>query len=262
MKNFASPLADRIDRYLETHEEQRTYCADPGALLRDVKVNWSTWAKWYEPGSKTVGKTTFIIPEEAREAAGDFTRNEKSPIDRNRLESLSRDATTDEARIRLLVATMAWGSGTTNGRGPRNTAKAVADPNLDSTLEKTREHVAIGDLSAAHDAFRLAGIGEAFFTKWFWACSLGFEYRQQALILDLRVRESLWSACGKGWSRPSGSAGYVDYIELLHDVASQLTRTYPNMTAEKIEWLLFDRTKASVPIDQRCFYGSMLHDCE
>jgi len=52
---------------------------------------------------------------------------------------------------------MLWGSGTSNGRGPRYTAAALADRRLPLVLEQTAELVATSDLHAAHETFRVKG---------------------------------------------------------------------------------------------------------
>ncbi|MEV6114926.1 hypothetical protein AB0L59_21010, partial [Streptomyces sp. NPDC052109] len=67
----------------------------------------------------------------------------------------------------LFVAVMIWGSGTTNGRGPRYTESALSDARMPTVLRTTREAVRDGDLSEAYRQFALKGVGRSFFTKWF-----------------------------------------------------------------------------------------------
>lgn len=63
---------------------------------------------------------------------------------------------------KLIVMTMAWGSGTTNGRGPRYTEAALSSvekPAL-TALREARRLLQAGDIADAYDcASRLDGVG-------------------------------------------------------------------------------------------------------
>ncbi len=77
-----------------------------------------------------------------------------------------------DGHVRLFTATMIWGSGTRNGRGPRNTCRALRAPSLAATLQRSAALVTHEDFASAYVAARLPGVGPAFFTKWLWAVGL------------------------------------------------------------------------------------------
>ncbi|NEA47510.1 hypothetical protein [Streptomyces sp. SID10815] len=137
----------------------------------------------------------------------------------------------------LFVAVMIWGSGTTNGRGPRYTEAALADARMPAALRTTRDAVRKGDLSEAYRLFALNGVGRSFFTKWFAAVDDRDAPCDRALILDDRVFRSLnalgwtsWEAAGtRHWP-----ARYAAYVSAMHDWASTL-----GVTADRLEFLLF-----------------------
>ncbi|TMU93898.1 hypothetical protein [Streptomyces sp. DASNCL29] len=137
----------------------------------------------------------------------------------------------------LFVAVMIWGSGTTNGRGPRYTEAALADPRLRTVLRTTRQAVRSGDLSGAHRQFVLNGVGQSFFTKWFAAIDDRDTECDRALILDTRVFHSLnalewfsWRAAGtRHWP-----TRYATYVGTMHEWASSV-----GVLADRLEWLFF-----------------------
>ncbi|MFF7100001.1 hypothetical protein ACFY9X_07420 [Streptomyces nigra] len=137
----------------------------------------------------------------------------------------------------LFVAVMIWGSGTTNGRGPRYTEAALSDARMPAVLRITREAVRDGDLSGAYRQFVLNGVGRSFFTKWFAAVDDRDTTCDRALILDDRVFRSLnalgwssWKAAGtRHWP-----TRYATYVSSMHGWASSL-----GVTADWLEWLLF-----------------------
>lgn len=137
----------------------------------------------------------------------------------------------------LFVAVMVWGSGTTNGRGPRYTEAALSDPRLPRVLRTTRHAVRSGDLSGAYRQFVLSGVGRSFFTKWFAAVDDREAACERALILDDRVFRSLnalgwssWKAAGtRHWP-----TRYTTYVSAMHVWASEL-----GVTPDWLEWLLF-----------------------
>ena len=150
--------------------------------------------------------------------------------------------------VRLWVATMMWGSGTSYGRGPWRTAQGLADETLLTVLRVTLGHLAEGNVQDAYRAFKVDGCGESFFTKWLWAASLAEDRATpRPLILDDRVRGVL-SIANRGsasWKQPRGSNGYIRYIEHVSTVASMLRETNgAGVTAEKVEWLMFERPDA------------------
>jgi hypothetical protein len=105
---------------------------------------------------------------------------------------------------RLFLATMMWGSGPWNGRGPRYTAQALADHRLADTLRDTRYSVLHNEPEDAYARFRVHGVGPPFFTKWFWAAGLGSRLEVKPLVLDERVWESLGAL---GWNSVVAAGG-------------------------------------------------------
>ncbi|MEQ8145595.1 hypothetical protein [Streptomyces sp. OP7] len=135
----------------------------------------------------------------------------------------------------LFVAVMIWGSGTTNGRGPRCTDAALSDVRMSSVLTSTRDAVRSGDLSGAYRHFALKGVGRSFFTKWFAA--VDDRDGDRALILDNRVLRSLNALGWTSWQAAGTrrlSVRYAAYVSSMHGWAAQL-----GVAADRLEWLLF-----------------------
>ena len=99
----------------------------------------------------------------------------------------------------LFVKTMMWGSGTTNGRGPRYTNKALSDGKLVGTLIKVREFLMKSDVPSAYDLHRqIPGVGPSFHTKLLWVIGSDIEnLNPRPLILDELVWKGLKSI---GWN--------------------------------------------------------------
>lgn len=97
-----------------------------------------------------------------------------------------------------------WGSGTTQGRGPRYTADALQDGRLVGTLVEVSHLIGEGNLAGAHRRFRISGAGSAFYMKFFWGFSLAMT-DAPALILDRRVRETLARLTGERWALPGAT---------------------------------------------------------
>jgi len=97
------------------------------------------------------------------------------------------------------VKTMMWGSGTTNGRGPRYTNKALSDGKLVGTLIKVREFLMKSDIPSAYDLHRqIPGVGPSFHTKLLWVIGSDIEnLNPRPLILDELVWKGLKSI---GWN--------------------------------------------------------------
>ena len=118
------------------------------------------------------------------------------------------DFSDDKQLSLLFVKTMMWGSGTRNGRGPRNTHKALKTPTTLSVLREAQELVAAGELARAYQLHRrVPGVGPAFFTKWLWLMGASLERPKgtpQPLILDSRV----WAALADlGWNSQKAADG-------------------------------------------------------
>lgn len=192
----------------------------------------ATWRPWV--------RDDVVASSVLEEFATDETST-GGQITRKQLVDLSRacDSGDPDDLVRLFVATMLWGSGTSNGRGPRYTAEALNDPRLVPSLTSTREMVLNGDPGQAYAKFRSSGVGPAFYTKWFWAAGLERELGPMPLILDARV----WSSLGAlGWdSRTSaGSRRWKDrypaYLTAMEGWANDL----PGVNdAEHLEQMLF-----------------------
>ncbi|MGA4983656.1 8-oxoguanine DNA glycosylase OGG fold protein [Streptomyces sp. GESEQ-13] len=168
-------------------------------------------------------------------------------IDRGDLARL-RDAVNDDpGSLRdLFVAVMIWGSGTTNGRGPRYTDAALSDGRLPDVLRSTREAVREGDLSEAYRRFGLKGVGRSFFTKWFAAVD-DRDGGERALILDNRVIRSLNALGWTSW-QAAGTRRlplrYAAYVSAMHGWAPSL-----GVSPERLEWVLFE---VNGHIDEAC----------
>ena len=139
----------------------------------------------------------------------------------------------------LFVKTMMWGSGTTNGRGPRYTNKALSDGKLVATLIKAREFLIKSDIPDAYDLHRqIPGVGPSFHTKLLWVMGSDIEnLNPRPLILD----ELVWKGLGAiGWSSIRDARTlrrgrrYLAYLKFCEQLASDAGHT-----AEDIEYSLF-----------------------
>jgi hypothetical protein len=143
----------------------------------------------------------------------------------------------------LFVLTMMWGSGTRNGRGPRNTQAALASRSAADVLRQARLCVAAGEVADAYMLHRrLPGVGPAFFTKWLWLVGQTTELRPKPLILDSLVWQSLrdlgWNSEEAARTRRWG-ARYVAYLMACESWATD------GFSAEDVEYTLFIRAKES-----------------
>lgn len=202
-------------------------------LVRAHEFRPETWRRWI--GTFPAASTVIEKHATADAAAG-------GRLSRADLASLSSavDETDDESFRQLFVATMIWGSGTSNGRGPRYTAAALDDERLVSSLMASRRMIFDGDPARAYSSFLSRGVGPPFFTKWFWAAGLDRDLDPAPLILDARV----WAALGTlGWdSREAAGTNrwgkrYVVYLKAMGQwVAAGL----PGVdTVEQLEQVMF-----------------------
>jgi len=140
---------------------------------------------------------------------------------------------------RLFVATMIWGSGTSNGRGPRNTARALDDERLDSTLRSSHALVVQNQCGEAYRTFRVGGVGPPFFTKWFWSASLAHALHPAPLILDSRVWASLEAVCWNSITAAGTRRRADRYLAYLHAM-DRWSRMMPELgSPEALESVLF-----------------------
>ncbi|MEX2970412.1 hypothetical protein [Streptomyces sp. C184] len=195
-----------------------------------VRFRPRTWRSWLEPHG--TGHVLNVGTECANGPSGDRL------ISRDDLAVLREHADDDSDGLRdLFVAVMVWGSGTTNGRGPRYTNAALSDARMLAVLQTTRALVRAGDLSGAYNQFVLDGVRRSFFTKWFAAVDDRDSECDRALILDGRVFRSLnalgwssWEAAGtRHWP-----TRYATYVSAMHGWAKSI-----GVAADWLEWLLF-----------------------
>ena len=144
----------------------------------------------------------------------------------------------------LFVKTMMWGSGTTNGRGPRYTSKALKDSELVAVLIKVRELLLSSQISDAYDLHRrIPGVGPSFHTKLLWVIGSDIEnLTPRPLILDDVVRKGLKAI---GWSSRKDAElyrlgkRYEAYLKACEVLASEVLASEKECTAEDIEYSLF-----------------------
>lgn len=161
-----------------------------------------------------------------------------------------------DAVKRLFVLTMAWGSGMTNGRGPRNTDKALLGGGCTTdALIETRRLVVAGELVAAYHLHRrVAGVGPAFHTKWMWVVGTSTSASPRPLVLDSLVWQSLGSDAIK-WDSFVAARGSHDwgerYVAYLHACeawaeAESIGASDGRFTAEDVEFTLFQMARREV----------------
>lgn len=257
----AATLTALVRDYLADCPQHRTWMQEPDPLRRTVHIRSSVWEPWLAHGGYPIRPSSYCGPLTTETSAAAIDLLASLPairqpeggrdrfVSRQLLDDLSRKAhRTRTARdlVRLWVATMMWGSGTSYGRGPWRTAQGLADQDLSAVLHRTFTLVAEGRLREAYSAFEVDGCGESFFTKWLWSASLSDSTASpRPLILDDRVRGVLGivNQDSASWRQPRAASGYVGYVDQMSNVASTLQETIgPHMTAEKLEWLMFERS--------------------
>ena len=139
----------------------------------------------------------------------------------------------------LFVKIMMWGSGTTNGRGPRYTSKALKESELVAVLIKVRELLLSSRISDAYDLHRrIPGVGPSFHTKLLWVIGSDIEnLSPRPLILDDVVWKGLkaigWNSRKAAGTNRRGKR-YEAYLKACEVLASE-----KECTAEEIEYSLF-----------------------
>lgn len=152
----------------------------------------------------------------------------------------------------LFVAAMMWGRGPKNGRLMPKFEKVSTHKNFEDTLRKTRELVMEGKPIEAYLAWLdsgVKGIGEAFFTKWFFVCGLDSQRQGlQSLVLDKRVWKSLAAI---GWSsqrqtgtkyRKDPAGAYGAYLEAMSYWASELSDGSVTISPLQVEQFFFRKS--------------------
>ena len=152
----------------------------------------------------------------------------------------------------LFVAAMMWGRGPKNGRLMPKFEKVSTHKNFEDTLRKTRELITVGKPVEAYQAWidsGIKGIGEAFFTKWFFVCGLDSQRQVlQSLVLDKRVWKSLAAI---GWSsqrqtglkyRKDPAGAYGAYLEAMSYWANELSDGSMTISPLQVEQFFFRKS--------------------
>ena len=101
-----------------------------------------------------------------------------------------RDPTEEYAKL-LFVKTMMWGSGKSNGRGPRYTNQALELGLVAKGMFDIKGFLSNSDVVASYHV-RIPGVGEAFHTKLLWVVGSALPgLTLKPLILDSRVRAGI-----------------------------------------------------------------------
>lgn len=199
---------------------------------RAAVINFSTWAA-YPPIAEVAGPSRDSI--------------HRSELGEVAAEIWSRRSGPDPASIKHLFAlTMMWGSGTTNGRGPRNAARALSGGSVADVLTEARLLLLQADISSAYDLHgRLPGVGPAFFTKLLWVLGKTTDTTPEPLILDSFVWKSLGALDWDSRQAAGGSRRWRDrYLAYLRACAAWAGSEY---SAEDVEYTLFERARQSEP---------------
>ena len=152
----------------------------------------------------------------------------------------------------LFVAVMMWGRGPKNGRLMPKFAMVSTAVSFEETLQLTREMITVGKPVEAYQAWidsGIKGIGEAFFTKWFFVCGLDSQRQVlQSLVLDKRVWKSLAAI---GWSsqrqtglkyRKDPAGAYGAYLEAMSYWASELSDGSVTISPLQVEQFFFRKS--------------------
>jgi len=185
------------------------------------------------------------FPVESKELFSDTCFGDR----RVSINDLAKLANSGVANRVLFVAAMMWGRGPKNGRLMPKFAKVASHQNFEETLQKTRAFILEGKSIEGYQAWidsGVEGIGEAFFTKWFFVCGLDSRaIGLQPLVLDQRVWNSLktigWSSerqTGKKY-RTNQAGAYGAYLETVRVWASELSTSSLQISPLQVEQLLF-----------------------
>jgi len=165
------------------------------------------------------------------------------------IQDLAKLANSGVANRVLFVAAMMWGRGPKNGRLMPKFKKVASHQDFEETLQKTRDLIVEGKPIEAYRTWiesGVEGIGEAFFTKWFFVCGLDSRVKGiKPLVLDKRVWNSLSAI---GWSselqtekkyRTNQAGEYGAYLEAVYVWASELSTSAIQISPLQVEQLLF-----------------------
>ena len=196
-----------------------------------ISVPQKAWQKYY--------------PEEAELLFSDgwFADRRVSIADLKKL------AESDVSNRVLFVAVMMWGRGPKNGRLMPKFEIVSTSVKFEETLKKTRDLITAGKPVEAYQVWidsGIKGIGEPFFTKWFFVCGLDSKASGlQPLVLDSRV----WKSLSKiGWSserqtgtkyRKDKAGAYGAYLEAMTQWASELSDGSVTVSPLQVEQFFF-----------------------
>jgi len=152
----------------------------------------------------------------------------------------------------LFVAAMMWGRGPKNGRLMPKFVMVSTAVSFEETLQQTREMITVGKPVEAYQAWidsGIKGIGEPFFTKWFFICGLDSQREGlQSLVLDKRVWKSLAAI---GWSserqtgtkyRKDPAGAYGAYLEAMSYWANELSDESVTVSPLQVEQFYFRKS--------------------
>ncbi len=255
MTSSAQLIGDNITEYIDECAGHEQWLTGPDPLIRPVNVRTSTWRPWLQDGGSHRPKSYCRPGDERRHSVAVAVLDDLVPgangradarIARADLLEYSRRLDDGDALVRLWVATMIWGAGTSNGRGPWRTAQGLTDGRLVDVLRDTAELVRTSRITEAFHAFRVRGCGVSFFTKWFWTVSLAAPTCRRGLILDKRVVDYLTDIHrGSGVSSRAWWRDYPGYLADVDAAVIRISARYPGIDAEKVECLLFERATGS-----------------
>ena len=203
-------------------------------LAEAVNVPQKAWQKYY--------------PEESELLFSDEWFAER----RVSIADLKKLAESDVSNRVLFVAVMMWGRGPKNGRLMPKFEMVSTAVSFEETLEQTRDLITAGKPVAAYQAWidsGIKGIGEPFFTKWFFVCGLDSKaLGLQPLVLDSRV----WKSLSKiGWSserqtgtkyRKNPAGAYGAYLEAMAQWASELSDETVKISPLQVEQFFFRKS--------------------
>jgi len=240
-------VVGQIGSYLDSADSEwwREQLA-AGDLKRDVGVNKERWLACASGADDEVRRGAEDAFSGLAPNVGDTGITGTHHISREDLRTASMEATDDVGNVRLFTLTMLWGNGTHTRWGPGNLKTALSDARLPSTLDSTRTAVRTLDFRQAYRGFsrtKRIGVGEAFFSKWFWACSLASPQKEiTPLILDSRVQNTL-ARLGFSLREAADSKRaedcYLEYINAVNRWAQAISTRKLATTAEHVEWLMF-----------------------
>jgi hypothetical protein len=204
-----------------------------GCKQEPVPIQPTTWArKWPDHPAYTSRLTPTVSRDDLKAACTDLDLDDREQV------------------LSAFVLVMAWGGGK-SGRPIMNTQRALADPAAAHNMLRSSAEAVSGTaeqsvLESAHEEWRLPGVRQAFFTKWFAFAGVRQHREWQPLILDARVYASLNKTLEVSTIQLADSHRrkhrYRAYVQALHRWAEELS-----VPAERLEWILFRHNGGLLP---------------